>query len=382
MASSDHVTCNNNNNNNTQKPSSKQLTFPQLLARYRDLADGKLIVKFHDVIVSMPDAQPSTLATYRCSLNVMQSALAALPCRAQYASLGEAFLRPVTVKGGSLLTAALPDHNRRSKVLSVICCLCQLFPGIPDPGEGDHTQILAHLPAGVRCCLQGPTQSNGWGGSISKLPDLAEVDRGIASLPLGDRTRLAVMLYTDLKWCDTRDNDPLAILNLGAVKVFLPGDPPPNQADMMREAADYLRHIGGDAQPENADHAAAGWLVLDPEGRDCIHLLEGLDNGGHGPSINHYALSSRLSEELRRHYLPRRKGTRWLFTDLAHRDVARSKPYLLNTGRASFLKSVNDRFMRPKLGTTLHHIRSAVLAQQLQQQEQAHADKLRQGLTR
>jgi hypothetical protein len=104
-----------------------------LLARYRDLADGKLIVKFHDVIVSMPDAQPSTLATYRCSLNVMQSALAALPCRAQYASLGEAFLRPVTVKGGSLLTAALPDHNRRSKVLSVICCLCQLFPGIPDP---------------------------------------------------------------------------------------------------------------------------------------------------------------------------------------------------------------------------------------------------------
>ena len=282
MASSDHVTCNNNNNNNnnTQKPSSKQLTFPQLLARYRDLADGKLIVKFHDVIVSMPDAQPSTLATYRCSLNVMQSALAALPCRAQYASLGEAFLRPVTVKGGSLLTAALPDHNRRSKVLSVICCLCQLFPGIPDPGEGDHTQILAHLPAGVRCCLQGPTQSNGWGGSISKLPDLAEVDRGIASLPLGDRTRLAVMLYTDLKWCDTRDNDPLAILNLGAVKVFLPGDPPPNQADMMREAADYLRHIGGDAQPENADHAAAGWLVLDPKGATASTCWKAWTMGG------------------------------------------------------------------------------------------------------
>lgn len=298
-----------------QKP--KHPTFAQTLARYRELSDDKFCAKLKELVEGL-EGKPLTIATYRCSLNGLLSALIGLGAtRTQHATLGEAFLRPGPVNGAGLIKLAVPDSNKRSKVIAVLCRLAHVFPQLPD---ADRQGVLEYWRAALReavASTKAQMADVGFGGNRAGLPDLGTIDRAIASLPPGDRNRLAIMLYRHLPCQGKADDHVRAFWNLGAVRVVMPGMMEPTQAEMEAAVNAYMdgRDLGADTAV-----AAAGWLVLDGKTaqHDRLFLHEGIDCETDQPAIATFTLPKVLSDEVRCHYLAQRPGQKWLFLLIWH----------------------------------------------------------------
>ena len=365
-----------------QKP--KQPTFAQTLARYRELSDDKFCHKLKELVDGL-EGKPGTIATYRCSLNGLLSALIGLGAtRTQHATLGEGFLRPGPVNGAGLLKLVVPDSNKRSKIIAVLCRLAQVFPQLAD---ADRQAILDYWRAALREAVANTKAQMdvfGFGGNKAALPDLQAVDCAIATLPPGDRNRLAIMLYRHLPLQHKAVDQVRTFWNLGAVRVIMPGTTEPSPSEMEAAADAYMDGPPGESE---TTLAAAGWLVLDGKTaqRDRMYLHEGVHVDSDEHVIVTYMLPKVISDELRCHYLAQRPGQQWLFVDLAHKNFAKAHPYLYEKGRDSFLKSINDRYVRPQLGTTLGAIKTAVVANRLQTEHASkattHVQELKQGMT-
>jgi hypothetical protein len=157
---------------------------------------------------------------------------------------------------------------------------------------------------------------------------------------------------------------------------------------MCKDAQVYIaNNAAGSPVPATTKPGAAGWLVLHPKDarKDTISLLVGDTTVGDETHIDiqTFTLPKALSEELRQHYLPPRHNQPWLFTDLVHARVAEQRPYLYTSGRDAFLKSINDRFLRKQLKTTLNAVKAAAVRERQtrreQQQQQTYTDDLQAG---
>lgn len=205
----------------------KPPTFAQTLARYRELSDERFCGKLIELVEGL-EAKPTTIATYRCSLSCLVSALSALgDKRSQFATLGEVFLRPGPVNGKGLLQLVAPESNRRSKIIAVFCRLAQVFPQVPDQ---ERQAVLDYWRAALREAVantRAQVAELGFGGNKAALPDLGGIDRAIAAMPPGNRNRMAMMFYRHLPYQGNADDQIRTFWNLGAVRVVMPGKPQP-----------------------------------------------------------------------------------------------------------------------------------------------------------
>lgn len=384
-------------NSAPQQPAPKTLTLQQLVARYRPLTDQQCIDRLKAQTQALSETHSeSAINTYLSSLNSLAAGLANLSNRDQAASLGEVLLRPQQVGAASLMTAMFPDHNKREKVTSMLCTL--LHHQVPELADGDRKTILDAWRAINRTAKSAYNQqrkaTGGFGGNTSKLPNMDSVRQLIASLPRGDRNRMALMLYTQLPfrdpWCFSAP-----LLNFGAVRVYTPANyaQAPTEDQMYKEGKVYLAHsMVGEAVTESPQvPGASGWLLLHPknQNKDTISLLMGAtpvdpnDASKVRPCIHTCRINKQLSDELRNHYLPPRRNQAWLFTDLIHKNIAHSQPLLYKQGRESFMKSL-DRFLATTpIKCTVKAVRDAAVAERQRrrqcQDQQSFADELRMG---
>lgn len=361
-------------------------TTQQVVARYRSLTDQQLVVRLQQCLRALAKdktLEESATTTYVSSFNQLLCQLQGLPNRAQFAPLAELILRPSACGSASIFAKLFPDHSKRDKVISAMLSVLKYgFAGLHD---NEKHAIMEEWRAMQREAHKQYTQQRnaiGFGGETAGLPDMDAVRRLIALLPRGDRNRLALLFSAYLPWKGQwQFRAPL--LNLGAVRVYLPSccaQAPKGQLYIMNDTA-------GSPVPATAKPGAAGWLVLHPKDarKDTISLLLGDTPAGDRThvDIHTFTLPKALSEELRQHYLPPRHNQQWLFTDLVHAKVAEQQPYLYTRGRDAFLKSINDRFLRKQLRTTLNKVKSAAARDRQirreQQQQQTHADDLQAG---
>lgn len=379
-----------------QQAAPKALTALQVAARYRQLTDQQCINKLKTQIQALSETHSeSAINTYLSSLNGLAAGLANLSNRDQAASLGEILLRPLQVNAPSLMTRMFPDHNKREKVTSMLCTL--IHRQVPELSDTDRKTVLdawRSITKEAKAAYNQQRKSSwGYGGNLSKLPSMDDVRSLIASLPRGDRNRMALMLYTQLAWKEPyRFCSPM--LNFGGIRVYTPANyaQAPTEEQMYDEATIYLKHIiaGEQGTPPPQNPGAAGWLLLHPknQNKDTISLLM---FGSRDPDndkkvqlvIQTYHLNKQLSDEMRIHYLPPRRNQAWLFTDLMHKNVAHSQPLLYRQGRESFNKSLDRYLATSCLNCTVKAVRdSAVTERQRRRQgqdQQSYADELRMG---
>jgi hypothetical protein len=282
------------------------------------------------------------------------------------------------------------EHNKREKVVSAVLTLPKY--GFTDLQDREKEAIMADWRAVHRAARKQYLQQKntiGYGGDTTKLPDMDAVRRLISSLPRGDRNRLALIIFACLPW-KGRWQFRAPLLNLGAVRVYLPSGyaQAPTKEQMGNEGQLYIANdTAASPVPATAKPGAAGWLMLHPKDarKDTISLLMGDTSAGDEQRIGTqtYTLPKGLGEELRQHSLPLRNNQPWLFTDLVHVKVAEQRPYLYTSGRDAFLKSINDRFLRKQLKTTLNAVKAAAVRERHtrreQQQPQTYADDLQSG---
>jgi hypothetical protein len=364
-------------------------TIQQMLAKYRNLTDEQFVLRLQQILRSVA-LSPTAITTHVSSLNQLLCQLQGLSNRAQFAPLGELILRPSACGSAGIFSKLFPDHSQREKEVSTMLSLLKYgFAGLQDNDKETITAEWRAVHREARMQYKQQKETIGYGGDQTKLPDMDAVRRLIASLPRGDRTRLALIIFASLPW-KGKWQFCAPLLNLGAVRVYLPScfAQAPTREQMCKQAQLYIaNNAAASPVPVTAKPGAAGWLVLHPKDarKDTLTILLGDTSAADEQciGIQTYTLPKPLSEELRQHYLPPRHNQPWLFTDFVHAKVAEQRLYLYTSGRDAFLKSINDRFLRKQLKSTLNAVKVAAVREHQtrreQQQQQTYADDLQSG---